>query len=56
MARYAIDADWDSISEAEYLAVARLQADAFVSSDPGRAGRAADVVPVAPVESLLASG
>jgi predicted nucleic acid-binding protein len=42
-----------SIRDAEYLAVTRLQADALVTIDPRLAAQAADVVPVAPVETLL---
>ncbi len=48
--------DWDSLREAEYLAITRLQADAFVTVDSALAARAAKVVPVAPVEALLATG
>lgn len=44
--------DWPTLDEAEYLAVARLQADALVSVDPGRAERADGIVPVAAVEAL----
>jgi predicted nucleic acid-binding protein len=39
-------------SEAEYLAVTRLQADAFVSVDPGARARADGVVPVGTVDQL----
>jgi predicted nucleic acid-binding protein len=45
--------DWDSLRDAEYLAVARLQADALVTIDPGLAAKADGVVPVAPLRSLL---
>ena len=43
---------YDSIAEAEYLAVTRLQADAFVSVDPDARARAESLVPVAPVDAL----
>ena len=33
--------------------IARLQADALVTIDPGLAARAVNVVPLAPVQSLL---
>lgn len=46
--------DWDTLREAEYLALARLQADALVTVDTGLAARAAGVVPVASLPSLLA--
>jgi predicted nucleic acid-binding protein len=48
--------DWDSLRDAEYLAIARLQADALVTTDPRLLAKARDVVPVAPLESLLADG
>jgi predicted nucleic acid-binding protein len=44
---------WDSLRDAEYLAVAHLQADALVTIDPGLAAKADGVVPVAPLRSLL---
>ena len=47
--------DWDSLRDAEYLAIARLQADALVTIDPGLVTRAEHIVPVAPLESLLAT-
>lgn len=43
-----------STYEAEYLALTRLQADAFVTLDAELAGRAAAVVPTAPFEALRA--
>lgn len=48
--------DWDVLREAEYLAITRLQADALVTVDASLAAAAYDVVPVAAVEDLLASG
>ncbi len=39
---------------AEYIALARLQADAFVTLDPDLAEAAASLVPVGTVEDLLA--
>ena len=53
--RIARERGWDTIKEAEYLAITRLQADAFVSVDAVFAGRAADVVAVAPFDALFAS-
>lgn len=44
---------WDTIRQAEYLAVARLQADALVTTDADLAAAAADVVPVTSVERLF---
>jgi hypothetical protein len=43
-----------STTDAEYLAVTRLQADAFVSVDPAARARAEGVVPVGTVEQLSA--
>jgi hypothetical protein len=54
--RIAREHDWESLREAEYLAVTRLQADALVTVDPTLAARAADVVPVASVEALFTAG
>ena len=53
--RIAREHDWDSLREAEYLAITRLQADALVTLDPTLAARAADVVPVASLDALLAA-
>jgi predicted nucleic acid-binding protein len=52
--RIAREHDWETLRDAEYLAVTRLQADALVTVDPALAARAADVVPLAPLEDLLA--
>jgi predicted nucleic acid-binding protein len=43
---------WATTYEAEYLAVARLQADAFVTVDPEMARRAEGIVPLARVDAL----
>jgi predicted nucleic acid-binding protein len=45
--------DWDTLRDAEYLAVTRLQADALVTVDPDMAARAERVVPVATLQALL---
>ena len=52
--RIARQHDWDTLRDAEYLAIARLQADALVTVDPSLAAKAEDVVPIAPVQALLA--
>ncbi len=54
--RIAREHGWDTIAEAEYLAVVRLQADALVTIDESLARRARGIVPVAPLEVLAASG
>ena len=48
--------DWDTLREAEYLAVTRLQADALVTVDPRLAATARDAVVVAVIDDLLAPG
>ena len=45
---------WDTLRDAEYLAITQLQADALVTVDPDLAARAEGIVPVAPVAALLA--
>lgn len=45
--------DWDSLRDAEYLAVARLQADALITVDENFAAVAASIVPVAALRDLL---
>ena len=48
--------DWDTLRDAEYLAITRLQADALITVDPSLAAAARDVVAVAPIDDLLAPG
>ena len=45
--------DWDDTTNAEYVAVAKLQADVFVTLDPELARRVAGIVPTAPFEALV---
>lgn len=52
--RIAREQDWDTVRDAEYLAVTLLQADALVTVDPALAARADGIVPLAPVEALTA--
>ena len=52
--RLASSLDWDDTPNAEYVAVAQLQADALVTGDPVLATAVADLVTVAPYEALLA--
>jgi len=54
--RIAREQDWDTLRDAEYLAVTRLQADALVTVDPALTAKAENVVPLAPLRSLLAAG
>jgi predicted nucleic acid-binding protein len=46
---------WDSTFEAEYIAVCKLQADAFISIDPEMVARAAPIVAVAEMGDLTSS-
>jgi predicted nucleic acid-binding protein len=54
--RVAREHDWDTLRDAEYLAVTRLQADALITVDPRLAAVARDTVTVGAVEDLLAPG
>ncbi len=45
---------WETTYDAEYLAVAKLQADALVTVDSALARKAKDVVPLAPLDALTA--
>lgn len=44
---------WDTLRDAEYLALTRLQADALFTVDPRLAAAAHDVVTVAAIDELL---
>lgn len=50
--RIARNCDWDTLREAEYLAITQLQADALVTIDTDLAAKASEVVEVAPIEAL----
>ena len=52
--RIAEQLNWDDTTNAEYVAVAKLQADAFVTLDEGLAREVGGIVDVAPFEALLA--
>ena len=52
--KIAREQGWDTTYDAEYLAVAALQADALVTIDPGMAVKARAVVPVAELGALSA--
>jgi predicted nucleic acid-binding protein len=51
--RIARERGWDTLRDAEYLAITRLQADALVTVDLDLAAKADGVVPVAPLHVLL---
>jgi predicted nucleic acid-binding protein len=44
---------WDTIYAAEYIAIAKLQADQLVTVDPQLTEMATGIVPVAPFDRLL---
>ena len=52
--RIALQNDWETLRDAEYLAIVGLQADALVTIDPDLAAKAKDIVAVAPLQSLFA--
>jgi len=54
--RLARQHDWDTLRDAEYLAITRLQADALVTVDPRLAAIAENVVAVAAIDVLLVRG
>lgn len=45
--------DWDDTTNAEFVAVAKLQADVFVTLDPDLARQVDGIVTIAPFEALL---
>ncbi|WP_323959850.1 hypothetical protein GC088_15125 [Arthrobacter sp. JZ12] len=53
--KIAREQGWDSTYDAEYLAVARLQADALVTVSTEMRAKAQDIVPIAPLDVLFAS-
>lgn len=53
--RIASEQGWDSMRDAEYLAITKLQADALVTVDAVLAAKAEGVVPLAPFRALTTS-
>jgi len=53
--RVARQLDWDDTLRAEYVAVAQLQADAFVTLDPDLVRQVSDIVPVISFEEFVAA-
>ncbi len=47
---------WEDTFTAEYLALTKLQADAFVTLDPDLALAAATLVPVATYDEMMGAG
>ena len=54
--RIAIEHGWDTLRDAEYIAIARLQADALVTIDPDLAAKADNLMVVEPIQALTAAG
>lgn len=52
--RIARDQGWETLHDAEYLAVTELQADALITIDPTLARKAHGIVPLADLEALTA--
>jgi hypothetical protein len=52
--RLAREHDWESLRDAEYLAIAKLQADALITINADLATKATGIVRVAPLRELLA--
>ncbi len=50
--KIARERGWKTTCAAEYIAVAKLQADALVTIDGDLASKARDVVPLAPISAL----
>ena len=50
--KIAREQDWETTYDAEYVAVTRLQADAFVTVDPEMAAKVEGLVPLASVDTL----
>jgi len=48
--------DWDTLRDAEYLALTRLQADALITVDQRLAAAARDSVAISVIDDLLAPG
>jgi predicted nucleic acid-binding protein len=53
--RIAEQLDWSDTPDAEYVAVAQLQADVFVTGDPELARQVDGIVTIAPFDALLAA-
>lgn len=53
--RIAQENNWTTIRDAEYLAIAKLQADALVATDPDLAAKASGLVALATVSKLFAT-
>ena len=50
--RIADELGWESTYDAEYVALTKLQADAFITSNPDLARAAAGIVETAPIDAL----
>ncbi len=53
--KLARERGWETLGDAEYLAIGVLQADALVALDPELAAKADGIVPLAPISALLSA-
>jgi len=53
--KVADELGWESTYDAEYVALTTLQADAFITADPGLAKAVAGLVKTATIDDLRAS-
>jgi predicted nucleic acid-binding protein len=51
--KLAREQGWDTIYGAEYIAIAKLQADQLITVDPGLVAMATGIVPLAPFNRLV---
>ncbi len=51
--RIAEERGWNTTEDAEFLALTRLQGDAFVTLDPDLAARAKGIVELCPIDAVV---
>ena len=51
--RIAREHNWTTIRDAEYIAIAKLQADALIATDPELAAKASGLVPLSAVSDVF---
>ena len=51
--RIAREHNWTTIRDAEYVAIAKLQADALIATDPELAAKASGLVPLSAVSDVF---
>ena len=53
--RIASEEGWGTLRDAEYVAIAQLQADALVTIDPDLAAKADNLIEIEPIQALTAA-